>query len=98
MASLDFFTGNNTCFVAYYRESGKLEYISYVVMSDCLHHDTIAVHLFQRNLVQFLQEKFLRVDKISFSDGSVAQHKNRKNFANICHHKEDFGIQAEWHF
>ena len=86
-------------FVAYYRESGKLEHISYVVISDCLHHDTIDVHLFQRNLVQFLQEKFLSVDKILyFSDGSAAQYKNRKNFVNLCHHKEDFGIQAEWHF
>ena len=66
-------------FVPYYRESGKLEHISYVVISDCLHHDTIAVHLFQRNLVQFLQEKFLSVDKLLyFSDGSAAQYKNRK--------------------
>ena len=86
-------------FVAYYRESGKLEHISYVVISDCLHHDTIAVHLFQRNLVQFLQEKFLSIDKIlNFSDGSAAQYKNCKNFVNLCHHKEDFAIQAEWHF
>ena len=51
-------------FVAYYRESGKLEHVSYVIISDCLHHDTIAVHLFQKNLVQFLQEKFSKVDKI----------------------------------
>ena len=61
--------------VAYYRESEKL---SYVIISDCLHHDTIAVHLFQKNLVQFLQEKFSKVDKILyFSDGSAAQYKNR---------------------
>ena len=42
---------------AYYRESGKLEDVSYIVIFDCLHHDTIAVHLFQKNLVQILQEK-----------------------------------------
>ena len=53
-------------FVAYYRESGKLEYVSYVIISDCLHHDTIAVHLLQKNLVQFLQGKFSKVDKILF--------------------------------
>ena len=86
-------------FVAYYRESGKLEHVSYVIISDCLHHDTIAVHLFQKNLVQFLQEKFSKVDKILyFSDGSAAQYKNRKKFVNLCYHKEDFGVQAEWHF
>ena len=86
-------------FAAYYRQSGKLEHVSYVIISDCLHHDTIAVHLFQKNLVQFLQDKFSRVDKVlCFSDGSAAQYKNRKNFVNLCYHKTDFGCQAEWHF
>ena len=86
-------------FVAYYRRSGKLEHDSYIIISDCLHHDTIAVHLFQKNLVQFLQEKFSKVDKILyFSDGSAAQYKNRKNIVNLCYHKEDFWVQAEWYF
>ena len=86
-------------FVAYYRQLGKLEHVSYVIISDCLHHDTIAVHLFQKNLVQFLQEKFSKVDKILyFSDGSAAQYKNRKNIVNLCYHKEDFWVQAKWHF
>ena len=61
---------------------------SYVIISDCLHHDTIA--LFQKNLVQFLQDKISRVDKILyFSDGSAAQYKNQKNFVNLCYHKTD---------
>ena len=50
-------------FVAYYRQSGKLEYVSYIIISDCLHHDTIAVHLFQKNLAQFLQENFQKWTK-----------------------------------
>ena len=55
--------------------------------------------LFQKNLVQFLQDKISRVDKIHyFSDASAAQYKNRKNFVNLCYHKTDFGCQAEWHF
>ena len=38
------------------------------------------------------------MDKILyFSDGSAAQYKNQKNFANL-YHKEDFWVQAEWHF
>ena len=45
-------------FVIYYKESDKLKHISYVVISDCLRHDTVAVHLFQRNLIHFLKEKF----------------------------------------
>ena len=31
---------------------------SALLLSDCLYHDTITVHLFQKHLVQFLQEKF----------------------------------------
>ena len=33
-----------------------------------------------------------------FSDGAASQYKNRKNFINLCHHEEDFGVHAEWHF
>lgn len=33
-----------------------------------------------------------------FSDGAAAHYKNRKNFINLCHHKQDFGVPAEWHF
>ena len=25
-----------------------------------------------------------------FSDGAASQYKNRKNFLNLCHHKDDF--------
>ena len=35
---------------------------------------------------------------IYFSDGCAGQYKNCKNFINLCHHLEDFGIPAEWHF
>ena len=33
-----------------------------------------------------------------FSDGCAAQYKNCKNFLNLCKHKADFGLDAEWHF
>ena len=33
-----------------------------------------------------------------FSDGAAAQYKNRKNFANLAYHEEDYGVPAEWHF
>lgn len=45
------------------------------------------------------KRKFPLVKKlIYFSDGFSAQYKNRKNFANICHHESDFKLKAEWHF
>ena len=53
-------------------------------------------------MVENLKETFLHISKISqmvyFSDGSGAQHKNYKNFINLCCHKNDFGIDAEWVF
>ena len=89
-------------FVTYYLDSGDLCHLSYVVISDCLHHDTTAVHLFQRLFINFLKEFLpsrLRPKKILyFSDGAASQYKNRKNFLNLCHHEEDFGVKAEWHF
>jgi hypothetical protein len=42
-------------FVAYFVESGELCHLSYVIISDCLHHDTIAVYLFQKCFIAFLQ-------------------------------------------
>lgn len=45
-------------FVVYYLDMGKLHHLSYVVISDCLHHDTVAVYLFQKNLLDYLKNKF----------------------------------------
>lgn len=88
-------------FVIYYKnKDGKLQHFNFVVISDVLVHNTIAVHLFQRKLMQFLRANSEdAIKKISyFSDGSAAQYKNRKNFVNIAHHNFDFGCDAEWHF
>ena len=89
-------------FVAYYLDSGEVCHLSYVVISDCLHHDTIAVHLFQKSFIGFLKDllpaRLYPKNIIYFSDGAASQYKNRKNFLNLCNHKDDFGVEAEWHF
>ena len=36
-------------------ESKKLAYLSLVIISDCMTHDTVAVHLFQRLMIDFLK-------------------------------------------
>ena len=56
-----------------------------------------AVHLFQRKLITFLKSRLMpTLQKIFyFSDGSAAQYKNKKNFSNLSHHKQDFGVDAE---
>ena len=92
----------NHPFVAYFVDSGELCHLSYVIISDCLHHDTTAVYLFQKCFITFLKiflpERLHPKKIIYFLDGAASQYKNRKNFINLCLHKDDFGISAEWHF
>jgi hypothetical protein len=70
-------------------------------MSECTQHDVSAVHLFQKKLVDFLTQQSggQRPKKIYYmSDECAGQYKNCKNFLNLCHHFQVFGIHAEWHF
>ena len=39
------------------------------------------------------------MDKIfCFPDGCTEQYKNQKNFIDLCHHQQDFNMDAEWIF
>ena len=103
-AAQGFHWNNSQCtihpFIVYFRESLDIHHRSFVVISDCLQHDTVAVHLFQRKLIDFLKTILGCTPKklYYFSDGAASQYKNRKNFLNLCYHKDDFGMFAEWHF
>ena len=33
-----------------------------------------------------------------FSEGCANQYKNYNNMLNLCHHEEDFKLQASWSF
>ena len=74
-------------FVAYYLDSEEVRHLSYVVISDCLHHDMVAVHLFQKSFINFLKNFLppaLHPKKIIyFSDGAASQYKNSK-ISSIC--------------
>lgn len=86
-------------FAIYYKNNEKEQFINYIAISDCLKHDTIAVHLFQRGLITFLKKTLGALSTIYyFSDGASAQYKNKKNFINVCFHEDDFNVKAEWHF
>ena len=67
-------------FVVYYTESGKLHQLSYVCyyITDCLQHDTVAVYVFQKRLIEFLTDKVNCCPHkiICFSDKVAAQYKN----------------------
>ena len=85
-------------FVIYYKKDSQLLHLNFLVISNSLSHDTIAVYCFQRRLHNFLAQK-MQVNKVFyFTDGSSAQYKNRKNFANLTCNKDDFSSDAEWHF
>lgn len=87
-------------FSIYYKDDkDELKIKSFVSISVCLRHDTIVVHLFQRQLVEFIKTNLKDINKIIyFSDGASGQYKNKKNFINLTHHFEDFKMAVEWHF
>jgi len=56
----EYFTSNHTPIC--YMNAGELYCLCYVIISDCLHHDTMAVHqLFQRDLFDYLRERLATV-------------------------------------
>ena len=65
-------------FVVYYCDSDELCHHSFVIISDCLHHDTVAVHLFRKSLMDYLKENLGSVLRkvFYFSDGAASQYKN----------------------
>jgi hypothetical protein len=86
-------------FLIYYKKDGILQNRNFCIISDHLSHDTVTFYAFQEQLISFVKFELAHLKKFFyFSDGSSAQYKNKKNFRNLGLHKEDFGIDAEWHF
>lgn len=84
-------------FVAYYRNSENLlGHVSFVIISEILLNNTVAVHLFIKRFLNFLRNRLQKV--VYFTNGAASQYKNRKNFINLTHHREHFSCDAEWHF
>lgn len=85
-------------FEVYFKSNGKLENVSFIIISEVMTHDTKAVQLFISKLLNFLKQSII-FSKISFmSDGAAAHYKNKKNFASLCNFKSKHGLEAEWHF
>ena len=67
-----------------------------MLISDCLKHDTNTFYVFQKTALAYVLEQLPHIQHIIyFSDSSAAQYKN---FVNLCHHKEDHVLTAEWNF
>ena len=86
--------------VVYFIDGNRnIQHNSLCFISDDNNHDTNFVHKIQTILVDYFKENLPIVDKIFyFSDGCAEQHKNHKNFINLCHHQQDFNMDAEWIF
>ena len=68
-------------FVCYYKEKGELchLHVCFIIISESTQHDVIAVHIFQKKLIEFLKNEAKRPQKIIymyFSDGCAAQYNN----------------------
>ena len=84
--------------VVYFIEGdGNNQLNSLCFISDDNNHDTNFVYKIQTILVDYLKENVPIVDKIYFSEGCAEQYKNHKNL-NLCHHQQDFNMDAEWIF
>lgn len=102
-AAQSFHFNNNQCsvhpVVYYYRdEQMQLKHKSLVVLSDCLHHDTSAVYLAQKIVIDHIKSTCFVEKVIYVTDGAAQQYKNRFQFVNLMWHEEEFGLKAEWHF
>lgn len=82
----------------YFKQNGELKHKSIIIIAESLKHNVEAVYLFQTKLVQYVKSDFGNKKIIFFTDGAPSQYKNKKNFLNLCSFKEDFGLEAEWHF
>ena len=66
------------------------------IFDDNNNQDTNFIYKIQTILVDYLKEKLPLLDKILYlSDGCTEQYKNCKNFINLCHHQQDFNMDAE---
>ena len=86
--------------VIYFCDSeDNLTHKSLCFLSDDLIHDTSFVFEVQTLFTTYIKKFYPHITKLYyFSDGCVGQYKNYKNFLNLCHHKHDFGLEAEWIF
>ncbi|CAI5775376.1 Hypothetical predicted protein [Podarcis lilfordi] len=72
---------------------------SHCIVSDDLKHDVNMVYKTQEIVLKYIKDNFPHIKQIHyFSDGCAARYKNKFSFLNLCHHQEDFQINAQWSF
>ena len=87
--------------VVYHKDvNNELAHTSYIYISDVLKHDHTAVHTMMSDLVPNLKDTLPHpLHKVHyFTDGCAGQYKSYKALNNLIYHKQDFGVDAVWHY
>ena len=87
-------------FLAYMKKiDGSAWNVLMCIISDHLTHDTASGHAYLKPVLTYLKSLNPTLKCVKyFTDGSGAQYKNKKKFANLSAHAQDFQLEAEWHF
>ena len=98
-----FYYNNTQCIVFpviyYYKKDGILEHQTCVFLSDSTRHDSAFVYAVLSILLPKIKARVKNVKEIVyFTDGAKQHFKNRYQIDLLRHHKDDFGLEAEWHF
>ncbi|KYM94585.1 hypothetical protein ALC62_14783 [Cyphomyrmex costatus] len=102
-ASQAFHFNNQQCTVFpvifYYKVKSELKHSSCIFLSNCVKHDTAAVYTIQKQLIPEIKKTVPNVKTLIYmTDGAKQHFKNRYQMANLLNHKEDFDLNAEWHY
>ncbi|GBO10097.1 hypothetical protein AVEN_72031-1 [Araneus ventricosus] len=86
-------------FVIYFKQENEVEHVSYVVVYDCLEHNTVAVYTFEKTpiLSDIHISKTSKQDFFIFQMSLPPNTKIRKTL-NFCFHEEDFKVKGECYF
>ncbi|KYN00525.1 hypothetical protein ALC62_09899 [Cyphomyrmex costatus] len=102
-ASQAFHFNNDQCTVFpviyYFKNESEVSHKSCVFLSNSVKHDTASVYTIQKKLFPEIKRNIKTVKKLIYiTDGAKQHFKNRFQIANLANHKEDFGLDAEWHY
>lgn len=85
--------------VFYYKRNNEIKHQSVILLSDSTVHDTAAVYIMQQKVIPFIKETCPKARNIIYAtDGAKQHYKNKFQMANLVKHKDDFGLEGEWHY
>lgn len=85
--------------VYYFQKGSEIVHKSCIFLSESTRHDSAAVHTVLNQLIPEIKNVVPKLSKVIYvSDGAKQHFKNRFQMSNLLQHKNDFGVEAEWHF